>query len=302
MPGAVLASFALVKERCMSRGGWSLVLAALLSLACGSRTLPVADAETDALARRAIDLVKAGDVEAFRKLMQPEVRDTATQPLLDELRVRMGEDVTLKAVSYRWSAVRMFKEPGSPTQRFVAAEYQLQSSAGYSLLRFGLKGREGAMAISDFHVQSLPGDLAVLNAWSFDRPLRGYAFLALALAVAALVLYALYRCARSRVPRKKRWLLFIALGVGAVSLNWTNGALNFRVLHLHLLGASLIKQGPYGPWMVSVGFPLGALLFLVKLRRMRQQAEQEARLVAAGLAASAADAAPADGSGHSPSV
>jgi hypothetical protein len=286
----------------MSRGCWPIVLAALLSLACGMSALPQVDAETDALARRAIDLVKAGDVEAFRKLMQPEVRETATQDRMDELRVRLGDDIALKNVSYRWTKFRKLNDSNSPTQVFVAAEYQLHSSTGYALLRFGLKGTEGALAISDFNVQPLPGDLEVLNAWRFDgKPLRNYVVLALALAVPAFILCVLYRCVRTRMPRKKRWLLFIALGFGAVSLNWTSGELDYQVLTFKLLGASVMRQGAYGPWFVGVSFPLGALLFLLKLRRMRQQAEQEARLVAAGLAASAQVAAPDDAAGRNPS-
>ena len=58
------------------------------------------------------------------------------------------------------------------------------------------------------------------------------------------------------------WLLFMLFGIGSLSINWTTGETQFSALTLRLFAAS-VDQIRYGPWIVSVSFPLGALAFLL---------------------------------------
>jgi hypothetical protein len=61
--------------------------------------------------------------------------------------------------------------------------------------------------------------------------------------------------------------LFILFGVGNFALDWTTGEWQFAPLHVHLLSAS-VSANLYGPWVLSVSVPLGALLFLWRRRRL----------------------------------
>ena len=98
------------------------------------------------------------------------------------------------------------------------------------------------------------------------KPQQNYVVFAMALTFPLLILYALYRCIRAPVRRKKRWLLFIAFGVGTVTLNWTTGEVGYAMFNARLLGMGFTKQNEYAPWMFAVALPLGAILFLLKQR------------------------------------
>jgi hypothetical protein len=64
--------------------------------------------------------------------------------------------------------------------------------------------------------------------------------------------------------RKWLWLIFIALGLFQFHLNWTTGAWNLQPLSFLLLGAGFTKAAPAAPLILSVAFPLGAILFLAR--------------------------------------
>jgi hypothetical protein len=66
--------------------------------------------------------------------------------------------------------------------------------------------------------------------------------------------------------RKWLWILFIALGFLKLQLNETTGAWTIQPLYFLLLGAGFTKAAPATPLFLSVAFPLGAVLFLLKRR------------------------------------
>ncbi len=75
-------------------------------------------------------------------------------------------------------------------------------------------------------------------------------------------------CIRTPVAKRKwLWILFVLVGIGAIGVNWTTGQFSFRVATLNLLGAAAVSAGPHAPWFISVGFPLGAIMFWVKRRK-----------------------------------
>lgn len=262
---------------------WPLLflLAVLASAGCiGKGLTPEPDATTHALVRRTVALLGQGDLEALRQLSRQDVRASLTQPLLDELRVRLGDDVELECVGYRKNTMYALSQRDRPPKTFVWADYQLRSSTGYSLLQVQLEGTEVALEIVRFNLQNLPGNLAELNAWRFSgKPLQNYLVLGSGLLSLACIGYALYRCARSQVRRKWLWMLFVVSALGQVSVVWTNGEVDFRVLHLQFFGLAATKASSHAPWVFAAGFPLGALLLLRKLRRMKQQTEAAAPLV-----------------------
>ena len=89
-----------------------------------------------------------------------------------------------------------------------------------------------------------------------------YGVLVAAVLALALVLVALIRCIRERdLPKKWLWVLFILVGVAQFSIDWTTGQWQFNYFWVLLFSASAVFQ-PYGSWVVSVGLPAGALVYL----------------------------------------
>jgi asparagine N-glycosylation enzyme membrane subunit Stt3 len=69
--------------------------------------------------------------------------------------------------------------------------------------------------------------------------------------------------------RKWLWILFILFGFGKLSINWTTGQWGVMVLAAQLFSASA-AAAYFGPWIVSVSLPVGAVLFLIKRRRLEE--------------------------------
>ena len=104
------------------------------------------------------------------------------------------------------------------------------------------------------------------NAFSLtDRPMREYAFLALAALSPLIIIIALISLARSlRVRRKGLWMLGMIIGVGALTMNWTTGAVGLRPLFIDPFGLWVLHADtPAAPWMITVSLPVVALVYLL---------------------------------------
>lgn len=108
-----------------------------------------------------------------------------------------------------------------------------------------------------------------------DFTLRGksalhYLWLVLMVASAICSLgTALFIAFRSGMPKRWRWALAAALGVGAFSMNWATGETAFRIVKVQVFSAAALRAGPVAPWILTFAFPLGAMLALRRYRRWR---------------------------------
>lgn len=114
-----------------------------------------------------------------------------------------------------------------------------------------------------------------------DKKPRHYIFFALLFLMPAFIIFTLVKCYRNKLmAKKKRWMFFIAFGLWGLSLNWTTGAIGqeffeisrtsagsanftFNFLSFNLLGAGILKDQMFGPWILTIGFPVGAVLYWI---------------------------------------
>jgi len=68
------------------------------------------------------------------------------------------------------------------------------------------------------------------------------------------------------------WALFSAVGVGSFQVNWFTGGFAYGLFNIQLLGMGLTKGGSaFDPWVLTLSFPLGAVLFWAMGRWKRKQ-------------------------------
>jgi len=156
----------------------------------------------------------------------------------------------------------------SSKQALVSLQYPFPDA--YLLVQVGVQSSGAGSSIYFLHFQRLPDALDKLNAFVLrGKSLRHYLFLALAVAIPALVLVCLVLCLRAPLPRRKwLWVIFVSLGYGQFTMNWTTGEVGMRPISLQLFGAGAQAAGPYAPWFVSFSAPLGALVFLYRRRQL----------------------------------
>lgn len=123
--------------------------------------------------------------------------------------------------------------------------------------------------ITGFRVRRLNDSIEHLNRFALaGKGALAYLLLVAALAVPLLIVYALVRCVRTPLRgRKWPWVLFILFGLGSFSLDWSTGQWSIHMVSLQLLGAAIARIG-YGPWILSVSVPLGAIVFLLRRRHL----------------------------------
>jgi hypothetical protein len=150
--------------------------------------------------------------------------------------------------------------------------YQYSAERQYAVVSIEIT-RSGKVAkIQTLRVQKIPDALEKLNAFSLKaKPVLSYFILAMAIVVPTFIVITLVQLIRTR-PLQLKWLwgLFILLGIGQVNLNWTDGSIAFQPIYFSFLGAGFFRPGLYGPWLLSVALPLGAIVFQIRRRKLKQ--------------------------------
>jgi hypothetical protein len=68
------------------------------------------------------------------------------------------------------------------------------------------------------------------------------------------------------------WRVFILIGVCSVAYDWRADVISFAPLAVNLFGAAFTRTA-IGPWVVQWSLPLGAILFLLRRKRLTRVAE-----------------------------
>jgi hypothetical protein len=78
--------------------------------------------------------------------------------------------------------------------------------------------------------------------------------------------------ARSPIQRRWWWVFVCLLAAPTTAFDWGSGAIATSLFHIQLFGAGFQTHGADGPTDVNLAFPLGAVLFRHRRRRLIRQA------------------------------
>lgn len=122
-----------------------------------------------------------------------------------------------------------------------------------------------------FQINKTSGSLEQINAFNFhNKGIKNYIILLLSVFVTLFIIFSLIICIKNKIKQKWLWIIFISVGIGQLGINWTTGQILFNPLsfNIQLLGSACFKGGMYAPWIISTSFPLGAIIFLVKRKKL----------------------------------
>jgi len=162
---------------------------------------------------------------------------------------------------------------GQTTYNFT---YEYEFSHAWVLGHIYYKRIGNDIVIERMDVYPLRASLEEINAFTLrgKTPFQiGYLVLAALLPIFTLgtVLVAF----RTPIPRRKwLWIVFILLGAGQVSLNWTTDELSYNLISFSLFSAGFFQQF-YGPLLIQIAVPLGAIIFWFKRARWIAGAQQK---------------------------
>ncbi len=252
-----------------------LCLLVLAAAGCGTKAARlwlnrITPPQDDALARGLIDALLREDFEFMARNMDESILGKAPETTLRRFYLYIDHDPlqSVELVGCRVLSVR--------ARRQSSLMYQLEFPGSWYAADFVIAASADTRKVIGLQLKKLPASLAQINRFTLKgRGLVHYVLLLGAIGVPVLMLYALIQCLRTRVKWKWLWIPFILIGIGSIHLNWTTAQLGFQPLSLLVPGTSLTRGGLYAPWVLSVSFPLGAVLFLKKRRTLHATAPSD---------------------------
>jgi hypothetical protein len=222
-----------------------------------SSLVPAVD---QALAMTYVDLLRARKFDDIDRAAIPSVRG----PRLYDALLKMADTLPEKEAptSRKLVGAQIHTDEGGTTTNLV---FEYDFSGKWVLANVALLRKPGSVSLVALSVRSIPESLEEHHRFRLaGKSAMHYAVLALAVLFPVLSLYALVACVRTKMSWWKwPWALFILFGIGSFAINWTTGETQFSALTIGLLGAS-VTGTLYGPWTLSVSFPLAALAFLLR--------------------------------------
>ncbi|WP_194755486.1 hypothetical protein [Aliidiomarina indica] len=255
---------------------YKILAATFLSLflaSCSSEFLTdrlVSEQESD-FAREYLTRLKAKDVEYVRSFLTPELAAQVSDALILDVANYFypGEPKSVELIGYQVYIINNLREVS------ITFEYEFES--GWNLVNVVLNSREDEYEVLDFHVYQTEGSQSSLHAFDLAEksPIQ-YAVLLMAIAVPIFILVTLVACIRTPVPSKKwLWIIFIAVGIGSIQVNWTTAEYAIQLFNIQFFGASAFSAGASAPWIISAAVPWGAIIFWFKRRKYLEQTGQK---------------------------
>jgi len=144
--------------------------------------------------------------------------------------------------------------------------FEYHFSDGWNLASAALKKVDGKYKVIALNVSQTSSSQKELNKFTLkNKSYSQYLFLLLAIIVPVFIIVTTYFCIRAPIPERKwLWVFFVLLGIFSIQVDWTTGATNIDPLSAHLLGISVTSASPHAAWIISISFPLGAIMYWFK--------------------------------------
>jgi hypothetical protein len=213
----------------------------------------------DTQARAFIEEIRTGDYSSAGKQLDPSLQGEGAQKAFQQVHdlFNHGAPLAIEVIGCNITS--------SSSKRRVDLSYQLHFPDSWVAGDVVLDTKNNSTLVTGFHFNQITDSFEVLNRFALGgKSAVHYLVLAGCIASPCIILYALIACARAKVRRKWLWIIFILLGLMQIRLNWTTGAWNFNPFSVVLFGAGYSALGPYAPWILEFGFPIGAIIFLLR--------------------------------------
>lgn len=245
-----------------------LIFISLLS-SCSQEDLihAIADKTTVEKAKEYVLFLQNSSVSDVKKELPSNVAQSTSDQKIKKVlsRIPDGKPDNVKLMGYQSNTTP------KNTRTNVSFQYKYGQEFLAITIRLAHK-QEGEYELVGFNVRRLQGDLRKKHAFSLADAglvhflvLTGAILVPLFMLLTALIAYKL-----SGLEWRWAWILFIVVGFGRISFNWTTGAIDFNPFSFQILGTGFFTSGPYSPWLFHVAFPVGAVLFwLLKYDRIK---------------------------------
>ncbi len=216
-------------------------------------------------------LFQTKNYEAIKKSLDPKLLNQQLQPQLEKISGFIPAEQPKKIDLIGLNTFRN----GDLYRANITFQYEFSSS--WLLVNVVLeKIGEGKFVVMGFNVNPIMDSLANSTMFSFkNKTLIHYIILILTIIIPVFIVVTLIFCIITPMQKKWLWILFILLGFGKISFNWTYGDINFQVLSVQLFGSGFVRSNNFAPWILFTSIPLGGILFWIKRAKLKQMKEDD---------------------------
>jgi len=259
----------------------ALLLFTVASCSMQQTTEKFINKEIDSFSRGFIQNILTGDTNALRKLDTRLVNDSALSVLnvlhrtladkkLNQIRALGAED--------KW--LRSTKPNDNYDIYSVIYEYEFKDA--FILFTIVINKQSKPYTVVSFNANASKESFSKRTEFTFkNKTLKHYIVFAWIIAIPLFIIITVISVIKTPIRRKWAWILLVILVNVGVNFNWTTGLFQWRNIEVILLLATDIAYGSiYAPWDFTVAFPLGAVIFWYRrkkiLARRLEYAELEA--------------------------
>ena len=226
----------------------------------------ITPAEDEAVATNYIALLRQNKFEPILANADQSLKSVFTKELL----VKMANAIPPQdPISIKIVGVQRFHNSDFSSIN-LAFEYQF--STNWMVINVMTQKKGGISTIVGFHVYDFGDSLENRNKFTLSgKSFLQYVTLALGILIPIFIFCVLVLCIRTKMEKKKwLWIIFILFGIGRFTVNWTTNRWGVSPLYVLLFGSGSFAP-PFGPWLISIAFPLGAIIFLIRRKKLKAQ-------------------------------
>ena len=228
-----------------------------------------------AVALHYIDLLRQKKLEEIEKALDPSMVDATTHEKLAHMASLFpaGEPSTFRLVGVQRNTLNN----NDNKEGFLNHTFEYEVGGQWLVAAVNMNTQGEKSHIVSFTVTLQPASFEEQTKFTLagKTPLH-YAVLLQGVIYLGITLYALILCIRTKfVGRKWPWVIFVICGVTQFTLNWQTGDWWWNPASVLLFSAGATAQ-LYSPWIFSLGFPLGAIIFLVRRKKLTAAPSTEA--------------------------
>jgi len=213
------------------------------------------------IARQAIDDWRTGHVDRIKPLLSAQLAAITDQLVAGAPHLSSATPRSVKVVGVREHVLNSVK------QFDITYEYAFESR--WMIADVVIVEQGDRREIAGMHAQMEDRSLEQIHAFTLvNKDAAHYLALCLACVSTLVCLTAFVLCLCTPMRRHKAWwALFTLVGLVTWHFNWTTGQLDFRPVSFQLFSASATGSA-YGPWILGVSIPVGAIWFLIRRRKL----------------------------------
>jgi len=220
--------------------------------------------DEDSFARRFIEAIQLGQYDTTDTMIDSSVKAEFTRNNLEQMQkyLNRGSPLAIETVG-----VNTVVE-GNRTRSYLT--YQIQFPESWMLGEMVVDKVDGNLSVLGAHFKTIPASLSEINGFTFkNKSLGHYIYFVFQLLLLLFIIYVVIIVIKSKIKRRWLWAIVTLIGICQLSMNWSTGDVYFQPINIRIPIVGANKAGLYAPWILYCNIPIGAIIFLVRRRKLR---------------------------------